>query len=209
MAIASAHGAGAHEVIVVDGGSTDQSVSIANEAATRVLCTSKGRAIQQNAGAAVATGDVLLFLHADCRLDSGCISECLEQLEASTVVVGGCYQQRVDGRGLKYRAMEKGNAWRVRCLKWAYGDQGIFVRADVFRELGGFPNFKLMEDLYFMKLLKRRGRIALLHSPITVSARRWQRRGLFAQTMRNWALITAAHLIRSPDRLARFYPNDR
>ncbi|WP_158520843.1 TIGR04283 family arsenosugar biosynthesis glycosyltransferase [Fuerstiella marisgermanici] len=208
-AIASAIEAGASEVIVVDAGSGDQTVAVASSAKATVLHSERGRAVQQNVGADAACGDVLLFLHADCELHEDAVSEICRRLSADPTMVGGCFRQRIDAGGMRYRIVEAGNALRVRLLKWGYGDQAIFVRKDVFQKLGGFPNLQLMEDLYFMKRLKRCGRIALLRSPLTVSARRWQDRGLVTQTLRNWTLITAAHLGISPDRLARFYPNDR
>jgi hypothetical protein len=105
--------------------------------------------------------------------------------------------------------MERGNALRVQLFKWAYGDQGIFVRRAIFERLGGFPELRLMEDLYFMKRLKREGRIALIDPPLRISARRWQKQGMLRQTLRNWSLITMAHCGVSPDRLARFYPHVR
>ena len=98
---------------------------------------------------------------------------------------------------------------RARLLNWAYGDQGIFVRRSCFEKLNGFPDLRLMEDLYFMKRLKREGRVVVVDSPLHVSARRWQKKGLLRQTLRNWSLITLAHCGVSPDRLARFYPHVR
>ena len=207
-AIASASKAGAEEIIVVDGGSTDATVAIARESARVVTSTKPGRAEQQNLGASLATGDVLLFLHADCRLSSDSIANVSNRLKTDDVV-GGCFQQNIDASGLRFRIMEAGNAWRVRLLKWAYGDQGIFVRRNVFEGLSGFPTIDLMEDLYFMKKLKSIGRIVLLDSRLTVSARRWQQRGVLSQTVRNWLLISAAHLGVSPNRLAHFYKNVR
>ena len=115
----------------------------------------------------------------------------------------------IDAAGWKYRWLERGNAARVRWLGWAYGDQGIFVRRSVFESLGGFPDWKLMEDLYFIKRLRRAGRFVPLDAPILVSARRWQKAGLVRQTLRNWILLTLAHLGVPPDRLARFYPQVR
>ena len=124
-------------------------------------------------------------------------------------VVAGCFRQRISANGLRFRLLEWGNALRVRLFKWAYGDQAIFVRRKVFKQQGGFPDLKLMEDLFFMKRLKKVGRIALLSSRVSVSARRWQRKGVLRQTLRNWALIILAQCGISPNRLARFYPHVR
>ncbi len=207
-AIKSAQNAGADEIIVVDGGSSDQTVAIAKQLTTVNVVTPSGRSRQQNHGAAIAGGDILLFLHADCRLPEN-IAFDLKQRLSTPNVVGGCFRQQIDGDQLKFRLVEAGNSWRVRLLKWAYGDQAIFVRRDVFDALNGFPDLQFMEDLYFVKRLKSHGKLILLNGPLIVSARRWQSRGLINQTLLNWLLISAAHLGVSPDRLARYYKNDR
>lgn len=195
------------EVLVVDGGSTDGTAQEAQEA-DQVLTTPPGRAIQQNAGAKASSGEVLLFLHADCQLQPGSF-EAIQMSLQNPRCVGGCFRQRIEAPGWKYRLMEWGNNTRVRLCKWAYGDQAIFVRRSVFEELGGFPELRLMEDLYFVKRLKRAGRISLINPPLRISARRWQKHGLIRQTLRNWSLITMAHCGVSPNRLARFYPDVR
>ncbi|MCY2965078.1 MAG: TIGR04283 family arsenosugar biosynthesis glycosyltransferase [Planctomycetota bacterium] len=206
-AVQRAQALGGLEVIVVDGGSTDGTVDLARDA-TRVLTTDPGRARQQNAGAAVATGDVLLFLHADCWLEPGSLNEIAAAL-ADPAYVGGCFGQQIEAIGRKYRWLEWGNALRVRRWTLAYGDQAIFVRKSVFEELGGFPDLKLMEDLFFMRTLRRRGRFALLPPLLHVSARRWRQHGVIRQTARNWLLTLAAHWGVSPNTLARFYPPAR
>jgi rSAM/selenodomain-associated transferase 2 len=203
-AVQSTRELGDCEILVVDGGSRDDTAERAKEA-DFVLVTAPGRALQQNAGAFASTGDVLLFLHADCRLQIGSFEAIHASLQ-NPKFAGGCFRQQIDAAGWKYRLMERGNALRVQLFKWAYGDQGIFVRRAIFERLGGFPELRLMEDLYFMKRLKREGRIALIDPPLRISARRWQKQGMLRQTLRNWSLITMAHCGVSPDRLARFYP---
>lgn len=195
------------EIIVVDGGSTDGTWDNAATADVRIQ-SERGRARQQNAGAAASTGDILLFLHADCHVSPGC-REAIQKALSDPQVVGGCLRQVIDAPGWKYRLLERGNAARVRWLGWAYGDQGIFVRRSVFETLGGFPDLRLMEDLYFVKRLRKAGRFVQLEVPIVVSARRWQKTGLLRQTLRNWTLLTLAHLGVPPDRLATFYPQVR
>ncbi len=195
------------EIIVVDGGSDDATLKYCT-AADVVLNAPRGRAAQQNAGANAATGDILQFLHADCRLETGCLDAARAACEADDCV-GGCYQQFIDAEGSKYRALEWGNALRVRSRKLAYGDQGIFVKAEVFRRLGGFPDLPLMEDLFFMKRLRRAGRFVLLNQRIRVSARRWQQRGVVRQTATNWTLAGLAQLGVSINWLATFYGNQR
>ena len=205
--IAATRELGTCEIVVVDGGSDDGTVENVGGADT-VLSTQRGRAVQQNAGAAAAGGDVLLFLHADCRLQAGAF-EAVEAALKDERVVAGCFRQRIDAAGWRYRLLERGNALRVKLWKWAYGDQGIFVRRDAFEDVGGFPELKLMEDLYLMKRLKKRGRIVQIDPPLLVSPRRWQQAGFVRQTLRNWVLLGLAGCGVSPDRLARFYPNVR
>lgn len=207
QAIAAARGAGECEIIVADGGSADGTLQQA-ASADRVLTTDPGRALQQNAGAVASTGDVLLFLHADCLLPTGAFDAIRTALDDKGCI-GGCFRQAIDAPGLAYRILEWGNAQRVRWLGWAYGDQGIFVRRDVFNRLGGFPEIPLMEDLYFMKRVRREGRIALIEPRLRVSARRWQAHGIVRQTLRNWTLLALAHCGVSPSRLSRFYPHVR
>ena len=198
---------GACEIIVVDGGSTDGTVPAAR-GADQVLSSPRGRAWQQNAGAAAAAGEVLLFLHADCRLPVGAFDAIAVVLQDPRCV-GGCFRQAIKATGFGYRLLESGNAWRVRLSGWAYGDQGLFVRREVFEALGGFPDVPLMEDLYFMKRLKRRGRLSLLPVRLQVSARRWLRQGIIRQTLRNWWLIIRAHCGVPLEKLAAEYSDVR
>ncbi len=202
--IASALAASPKEVIVVDGGSTDDSVQIASGCECKVLQSPPGRAVQQNLGATQATGDVLLFLHADCRLAADALSQ-IETALNDSEVVAGAFRQSIDAGGAMFRILEFGNASRVRWLKSPYGDQGIFVRRGLFEELGSFPEVRLMEDVLLMRQLRRHGRVLLLPGPITVSARRWQQHGILRQTLRNWCILIAERLGVSPDRLAEFY----
>lgn len=195
------------EIIVVDGGSTDGTGEHA-VAADRVLVSPPGRARQQNLGATASSGDVLLFLHADCRLPLGAF-DAIRVALIDELVVGGCFSQQIDGPGFRYRMLEWGNAWRVRLCGLAYGDQALFVRRSVFEKLGGFPELRLMEDVFLMKRLRRAGRFVLLKDRLRVSARRWQQHGVVRQTLRNWTLLTCALCGVSPDRLARYYPNAR
>jgi rSAM/selenodomain-associated transferase 2 len=193
-----------HELIVVDGGSSDGTPDIAQRLSSRVIESDRGRAAQQNAGAAIAGGEVLFFLHADCRPPSDALEQ-IERALADERVVCGAFRQRIEARGWRYRLLEAGNSTRVRWLNLPYGDQGIFVRRSAFEEVGGFPQVPLMEDLRLMRALRRQGRVALLRGPLTVSARRWQRHGVVGQTLRNWTLLLAERVGVSPDRLARFY----
>jgi len=195
------------EIIVVDGGSDDGTCAAAADA-DRVLSAPRGRAPQQNAGAAASCGDTLLFLHADCWLGPEAFSQ-VERALTDGLCAGGCFRQSIDARGWRYRWLERGNALRVGLWGLAYGDQGIFVRREVFNRLGGFPSLALMEDLFFMKRLRRAGRIALLDGPLHVSARRWEEQGVFRQTARNWWMTALAGVGVSPNTLAGRYQDVR
>ena len=193
-----------HEVIVVDGGSSDDTAALAKQAGAFLLRSEPGRAMQQNCGARHATGDVLLFLHADTWLPP----EALRQMERalSDAAIGcGAFRQRIEAEGFLYRLLERGNARRVTRRGMAYGDQGIFIRRALFDELGGFPQVGLMEDVLLSKRMRRHVWPVLLPGPLHVSARRWREHGVIRQTARNWLLLAAAWCGVSPDRLARFY----
>jgi rSAM/selenodomain-associated transferase 2 len=193
-----------HEIIVADGGSDDATSALAG-AADLVLHSSPGRALQMNLGAAHASGDTLLFLHADCVLGEGALAEVERHLQTPGIVAG-CFTMAVPLRGLLYRSIEFCATARVRLTGLAYGDQGLFLRRTDFERLGGFPPLRLMEDLFFSRRLRREGRIVVLPQRIQVSPRRWQQTGLVRQTLRNWGLTAMAAFGVHPDRLASFYP---
>lgn len=193
-----------HEILVVDGGSTDATCSRAGDA-DRLLHAPRGRAAQMNHGAAHASGDVLLFLHADCWLEKGALAAA-EACLARRGVAAGCFRMRVDAPGPLYRSIDACATARVRLTGLIYGDQGLFVKRERFQQVGGFPSLRLMEDVFLSKLLHRHGRIAVAPRRIFVSPRRWQRTGLVRQTLRNWALTALAAAGVHPNRLAAFYP---
>jgi rSAM/selenodomain-associated transferase 2 len=192
-----------HQIIVVDGGSSDATCRLAADA-DLLLHAPRGRALQMNLGAARATGDVLLFLHADCSLEAGGLAEAERWLQRG--IAAGCFRMRVRAGGWLYRSIDACATARVQLTGLIYGDQGLFVRRDLFERLGGFPPLRLMEDLFFSRQLKREGRIIVGRSRIYVSPRRWQRAGLIRQTLRNWTLTALAAGGIHPDRLAAFYP---
>ena len=196
----------AAEILVVDGGSQDDTVDLVRQTAGVTLLTSpRGRAHQMNTGTSRATGDVLLFLHADCWLEPDALAH-VEHALQNPRCVGGCFQQRIEHPARRYRALEWGNALRVKLWGLAYGDQGIFVRKTVFDALAGFPPLPLMEDLFFMKQLRRQGQLALLPSRLHVSARRWEQTGVVRQTARNWWLTALAQCGVAPEKLIASYP---
>jgi rSAM/selenodomain-associated transferase 2 len=198
---------GPGEIIVADGGSSDGTPEHAR-AADRVIAAPRGRAAQMNAGAAVARGEHLLFLHADCRLADGtlaAIGSCLRRPR----VIAGCLTMRVDAEGMMYRCIEACATARVRLTGIAYGDQGLFLRRVDFVRLGGFPALRFMEDVFFSSRLAGHGRMVVMPHAIHVSPRRWEKAGIVRQTLRNWALTALAMAGVQPDRLATYYPHVR
>jgi rSAM/selenodomain-associated transferase 2 len=203
-AVDSAWRAGAGQVIVADGGSSDATTHLAAEHGASIIVAPRGRAAQQNAAAQQASGDVLLFLHADNWLEGDIAAQIRVSL-AMPQRVHGALRQRIEADGLAYRWLERGNVDRIRWLGLPYGDQAIFVRRDTFVAAGGFPDVPLMEDVLLMQRLRRQAWPLLLPGPVHVSARRWQRHGLLRQTIRNWTLLAALSVGVSPERLARHY----
>jgi rSAM/selenodomain-associated transferase 2 len=163
-----------------------------------------GRGAQMNTGAARANGNWLLFLHADSRLPPRWL-EVFEAVTTNRHLVGGWFRFALDAPNWQARAIERLVAFRIRMWMLPYGDQGLFVRADVFKRLGGYPEWPLMEDVDFVRRLRRAGPMAELPLFLTTSARRWERDGWFRRSTRNLVLVGLYFLGVKPDRLARWY----
>ena len=197
---------GAHELIVVDGGSIDGSVHIA-EKYGKVIASEPGRAKQLNAGAAAATGNILIFLHADIWLETGALASVATAL--SLGYSGGGFQQKIDGGHFLYRAIEIAGNMRGKYLKLFYGDSGIFLRRADFEKIGGFPEIPILEEMEFSKKLRRLGKTTLVTPHIHISARRWETKGIVRTTLKNW-LITLLYFLKfSPVQLAKLYRHIR
>lgn len=204
QAIVRAWKAGADEVIVADGGSSDATAEIAAQADCQVIRSESGRGVQMNAGASHARGDVLLFLHAD----NGLAESVCEQIRVELPDSGcrfGAFEQRIENDRRIYRWIERGNALRVRWQGLIYGDQAFFIKRNLFQSVGGFPEICLMEDFAFSQKLKSVGKPLLLPGPTLVNARRWEGSGPVRQTIRNWWLATAYRLGATPEWIARRY----
>jgi rSAM/selenodomain-associated transferase 2 len=202
-------GAPQAEIVVVDGGSTDRSVALAQALADRVIAGSRGRARQMNAGAAAATsGDALVFVHADTIVPP----EFARQIELAlrdAAVAGGRFDLELDAPSWPYRIVETLISLRSRLMSSATGDQAIFVRRDVFARLGGFREIELCEDVDFARRLRRAGRIACLRATVMSSARRWQEHGLIRTILRMWTIKSLFLLGVSPRWLSRHYRDAR
>lgn len=191
------------EVIVVDGGSQDQTIALAQAAGVTVISAAPGRASQMNAGAAIAIGQILLFLHADTRLPDN--FEALVVQTLASGAIAGAFELRIDDETPGLRWVEWGVRWRSRWLQMPYGDQAIFLKAETFRTLGGFPDLPIMEDFEFVRRLQKLGGVAIAPAAVLTSGRRWQKLGLIKTTLLNQLIVTAYLFKVSPDRLARWY----
>ncbi len=192
------------EVIVADGGSTDATTDIAEEAGCRVLRCAARRARQVNAGAEAARGDILLFLHADSRLPEG-FAEAVHEALNRPRVAAGAFRLRIDGPERALRLMEWGVRVRSRLFQMPYGDQALFMKAERFRAVGGFPDVPIMDDFMLVRRLRRLGRIVVLPDPVVTSARRWHALGPWRTMWINQKVILGYCFGVSPERLAEWY----
>ena len=192
------------ECIVVDGGSSDESVEVAQSRGVKVLHSLPGRARQMNAGAEVAEGRFLLFLHADTRLPEGFDGH-VRQILTGSGVAAGAFQLQIDAPSARLRLIEKAANWRSRYLQMPYGDQAIFLGKEMFREMGGFPDLPIMEDFQLIRRLQGEGRIVIAPAAVVTSARRWEKLGALRTTLINQLMILGFYLGFEPARLARWY----
>jgi len=192
------------DVLVVDGGSTDNTVAVVKSLGVQVLSADTGKAAQMNAGAEAAQGDILLFLHGDTRLAPGFVEQVIDAL-SQPGVAAGAFKLAIDGKGFGLRIIEWLANFRARIMQMPYGDQGIFITTDMFSTVGGFPALPIMEDFELMRRLKRKGGIKILALPATTSARRWRKLGVLRTTLINQAIIIAYLLGVPPKKLADWY----
>ena len=192
-----------HEVIVVDGGSSDETAALAAPGADRVISASRGRARQMNAGAGVAVGEALVFVHADTRLPPEADRLIRQALEHRS---WGRFDVRIEG-GLALAGVAFLMNWRSRLTGIATGDQGIFARRAAFESIGGFPDLPLMEDIEISARLKKLSPPACIRQRAVTSGRRWQRHGVLPTILLMWRLRLAYFFGARPDELARRYAN--
>jgi rSAM/selenodomain-associated transferase 2 len=191
-----------HEIVVVDGGSRDDTRKLVGPLVDRVLVAGRGRARQMNAGAAAANGDVLLFLHADSLLPGDTEAAIAHALGVSC---WGRFDVRLWGREWSFRVIETFMNLRSRLTGIATGDQAIFIEREAFRQVGGYPDIPLMEDVAISRLLKAIAPPACLRQRVVTSARRWRANGILRTIFLMWRLRLAFALGADPGRLARRY----
>ncbi|MBW8039976.1 MAG: glycosyltransferase [Planctomycetes bacterium] len=194
-----------YEIIVVDGDLQGSTVKVIQDKDLTTITTEKGRGRQMNAGAAVARGEILVFLHADTRLPDNALEKIGRILEDQKYV-GGAFDLRIDSGRLFLKYISVRASLRSRLNRIPYGDQAIFIRKDYFEQIGRFREIPLMEDVDLMcRIKKDRKKIYILRDKVMTSARRWESEGAFYTTLKNRILVGLFYLGVSPHKLARYY----
>jgi rSAM/selenodomain-associated transferase 2 len=192
-----------HEVIVVDGGSMDNTLALAHAAADAVIVSKAGRALQMNNGAAVATGDLFLFLHADTVLPENALQlvSSFDHLKS----FWGRFNIRLSSNKMIFRLIEWLINLRSKLTSIATGDQAIFIERELFNSIGGFPEIALMEDIAISRLLKNISAPVCLKQKVITSSRRWETRGVLATVLLMWKLRLYYFFGVSPEKLGQLY----
>ncbi len=173
----------AHEVMVVDGGSRDQTCEVARQFGAKVVLASKrGRAFQMNEGALTARGEWLFFVHADSTVTEGACRKLRRVIEEKRWA-GGCFSQKIDHTNLIYAYLAWTGNVRAKLKKIFYGDQAIFVRKEIFEKIGGYPPIPILEDVVFSQKLRQAGEVSIQKEKVVSSPRRWEKMGLVATTL--------------------------
>jgi rSAM/selenodomain-associated transferase 2 len=196
---------GRAEIIVVDGDPAGRTIQVARHMGVKTAISEKGRGNQMNLGASLAAGDILIFLHADTILPHDAL-ELIETAMADISCIAGAFDLAIDSERPAFRLIEKAASFRSRMTRIPYGDQTIFIRKSGFRDLGGFNNIPIMEDVEFMRRIKKgKGKIFIIGTAVLTSPRRWEKEGIVYTTLRNWLLIALYLCGVKPEKLIRFY----
>lgn len=197
-----------HEVIVVDGNSSDNTVALAAGLADCISSSIATRSSQMNVGARLASGHVLVFLHVDTRLPTNAASQ-LEKFASNPALNWGWFDLQLSNPSIVFRIIASAMNIRARLTSVCTGDQTLFVRSALFNQLGGFPELPLMEDIAMSKLLRRHSRPHCISDKVQSSSRRWEERGIVKTVVLMWSLRLQYFFGRSPDVLVKKYYPDR
>lgn len=198
------------EFIVVDGAPDGSTIKAITDHDVYCVKSQQGRALQMNAGAAAAKGELLIFLHADTRLPRNAFNLINQMMTRQTMtqqsLIGGAFDLRIGSERPMLKIIARIASLRSRLTRIPYGDQAIFIRRDYFDQMGRYPEIPLMEDVALMRRIKKAGgRIGFIPEPVITSARRWLKEGILYATARNWLLLGAYFLGVSPEKLAKYY----
>jgi rSAM/selenodomain-associated transferase 2 len=195
------------EIIVVDGSSTRDTVDAVHSNQVITITAETGRARQMNAGATVAHGEVLIFLHVDTELPDDAFTK-IDSVMKQPQYVGGAFELGITSDRFLYRVLESWVSLRCRLTRIPYGDQAIFIQRNYFEKLGGYSEIPIMEDVELMRRIRAAGdKIYIIPDRVMTSPRRWQQEGFIYVNMRNTALLLLYYLGVSPAKLIRFYNN--
>jgi len=196
---------GADEIIIVDGDTAGKTINVARDLGVKTLSSEKGRGTQMNRGAALATGEIFIFLHADTLLPHDAL-ECIATVMQDKIISAGAFDLSIDSEKAVFRMIEKVASFRSRITRIPYGDQAIFMRRSVFNNMGGFKNIPIMEDVEIMQRIKKQGgKICIIDRAVRTASRRWEKEGILYTTLRNWLLLSLYLFGVKPEKLVRFY----
>jgi len=189
-----------YEIIVVDG-DNNSTLDLIKETDIIKVNSKKGRAVQMNEGAKHATSPILFFLHVDSKIKQNTLDLIFKEIDQV-----GAFELCIDSPKLYFRIIEKFATLRSKITKIPYGDQGVFIKKEIFESIGGFNNLEIMEDVNLMDKLKKKGlHVKILNQCITTSPRRWQKEGIIYTTLRNWVIYTLYRFGVSTKKLVRYY----
>ena len=196
---------GSPEIIVVDGNPLGSTINAITSSGIIKIIGRKGRGSQMNIGAAAASGDVLLFLHADTLLSNDALDQIIVAFQQHDIV-GGAFDLEIKSKKRIFRLIERSASIRSRLTRIPYGDQAIFLNKRFFDQIGGFKDIPIMEDVELMQRVKKAGKkIKFIPRKVRTAARRWEKEGIVYCTLRNWTLIVLYLLGVSPEKLNKFY----
>jgi rSAM/selenodomain-associated transferase 2 len=193
------------EIIAVDGDADKTTIRQIVHPEVITLCAPPGRGKQMNAGANAATGEILIFLHADTRMPDDALSRVREVMNEKQYVAGA-FTLRFESQRRVFALIARAASWRYRLTRLPYGDQAFFMSRKYFHEIGGFAEIPVMEDVEMMRRIRKRGeRIRILDDAVTTSPRRWEKDGILYSVIRTWVLAFLFACGADPNRLAKYY----
>jgi len=197
-----------YEIIVVDGNPSKNTIESIKDKEVIKIVSERGRGRQMNAGASASKKDILLFLHADTKLPDNALKK-ISDVILNNRFVGGAFDLGIESDRYIYRIIEKIVYYRTRITKIPYGDQAIFIKKDFFKEMNGYKEIPIMEDVELMLRIKRlKKNIFIIPDKVKTSSRRWEKEGIIYCTLRNWLLIILFFLGFPPEKLVKYYyPN--